>query len=63
MDTPSTFPYPGARILSLWVADQVKWQFHAGASTDEILEVIRNVLNDHEERYGPRPSTPNRVTA
>jgi hypothetical protein len=50
------FPYPGVRVLSRWVGDEVKRQFRKGASTDEILAAVREVLDRHEEKYGSRPS-------
>lgn len=49
------FPFPGPRILSQWVADEVKGQFYLGASTDEILSVVKQVLDRHEASYGARP--------
>jgi hypothetical protein len=54
-DTPPEFPFPGARILSLWVGEQVKVQLQMGASTDEILSVVRQVLDDNDKKHGQRP--------
>lgn len=50
------FPYPGLRVLSRWVGDEVKGRFRKGASTDGILTAVKKVLDDHEEKYGARPS-------
>jgi hypothetical protein len=52
------FPYPGVRVLSRWVGDEVKRQFRKGASTDEILAAVRKVLDAHEGKYGERPADP-----
>jgi hypothetical protein len=52
------FPYPGVRVLSRWVGDEVKRQFRKDSSTDEILAAVRKVLDAHEEKYGERPSAP-----
>jgi hypothetical protein len=49
------FPFPGARILSLWVGEQVKLQLQMGASTDEILGVVRGVLDENDKKHGARP--------
>jgi hypothetical protein len=52
------FPFPGERVLSLWVAEEVKHQLYLRASTEGILSVVRQVLDDHDKRYGPRPVGP-----
>jgi len=52
------FPYPGVRILSRWVGDEVKRQFRKGASTGEILDAVKEVLDAHEGKYGERPAHP-----
>jgi hypothetical protein len=57
------FPYPGVRILSRWVGDEVKRQFRKGASTGEILAAVRRVLDAHEEKYGKRPAAIEGATA
>jgi hypothetical protein len=57
------FPYPGERILSRWVGDEVKRQFRKGASRDEILAAARRVLDAHEEKYGERPAAIEGTTA
>lgn len=49
------FPYPGPRVLSEWVGEAVKREFHNRATTDEILAAVREVLDNHENRHGARP--------
>jgi hypothetical protein len=64
MKEPDDFPYPGPRILSRWVGDEVKRQFRRGASTEEVLAAVKKVLEDHEEKYGARArSSGEQVTA
>jgi plasmid stability protein len=49
------FPFPGERVLAQWVADEVESQLRLRASTDDILHVVKQVLDTHERRHGERP--------
>jgi hypothetical protein len=60
---PDDFPYPGMKVLSMWIADQVKFQFQVGATTNEILKVVRDVLDNHEKMHGARPTADARADA